>query len=279
MKKKGVKKKSKKNLSFDANKKLIIGLFAFFAFSFLIAFINFNGGITGKTVFDIFTIGESGADTPLLVKYIFFLSLTGIIFWGISSIVQGNDFLKFLFSGGISYVSIAFILPSEIMSIVSAYSALGVTFMVFLPFVVVLLVTSKLVTSNAITVQKVLVQRIIWGAYAVLTAYYLLTTGGILNSIFGIGFSQQAVQGSAPLSWIILAILVVSGFFFIFNDFYVKRVRVLMRKVKRANAQAERDSRSLASEQAEHDKTIKDYLGDYYEKNREKEIKKLREEY
>jgi hypothetical protein len=184
--------------------------------------------------------------------------------------------LVFIFSLGISYVAIAFILPEQIISILSVYSALGATFTIFIPFIAVILVTSKLVSSGIITVQKVLVQRVIWGAYALLVIYYLWTTGNLFgtgNTVIG------GLKAASGLSWMIVIIFLVSLFFFIRNDPYVRLIRGYKSKVERANAQAEREERALAAEQAEHDKTLKNYLGDDLAKYREKELKALRKGY
>ena len=149
---------------------------------------------------------------------------------------------------------------------------MGVTFTIFLPFIAVLLVTSKLVTS-VLTVQKILVQRVIWGAYSLLVVYYLWTTGNLWGTNETVIGGLAAAQG---LSWMILIIFAVSAFFFIKNDPYVRLIRKYKGKVERANAEAERQERALASEQAEHDKNLKEYLGDGLAKERIRELNELR---
>jgi len=256
-------------------RRFVFGIVTFFAFTFLLIFINFSdGGITGKSIFNIFDFAGENADSLIITKYIFFLTLAGIIYWGASSLVgeSNGGFFVAVGSLGVSYVSIAFILPDQIISIISVYSALGVTFTIFLPFIAVLLVTSKLVTS-VLTVQKILVQRVIWGAYSLLVVYYLWTTGNLWGTNETVIGGLAAAQG---LSWMILIIFAVSAFFFIKNDPYVRLIRKYKGKVERANAEAERQERALASEQAEHDKNLKEYLGDGLAKERIRELNELR---
>ena len=104
----------------------------------------------------------------------------------------------------------------------AAYSALGLTFTLIIPFIIVLVFTSKLIATTYLSAQKVLVQRIIWAVYTIFVFYYLMTSE----------------RSSELLNWIIAAILFLSILITIFNKPFIKFVRKVHDDVKKANANA-----------------------------------------
>lgn len=247
------KKARRKEKLFSYEKKIFAyGIITLLFFSFLIGFISFGGsdsGITGHALFgdagtfslEIWASDGDGGNL-VFVRWIMFFIILMAVYWAISSMVDGKSFVKFLFSGAISYLAVNFILIDEIYSIMTTYSALGVTFMVIIPFIIVLLFTSKLISSGLLTVGKVFAQRAIWVGYTVFLIYYLWTSE----------------RSSTGLNWMIIIIGIISALITIFNKQFIKTVRDWARKVTDANARERMaNTKMAAAESMQKDQLIK----------------------
>ena len=213
------KKSNKKKKSEKINKThLFLGIGLFLIFSLAIIFFNFgptDSGITGNPVFVWGDDGAGDSSTTdslnmAITKYIFFGILIMLIYWALDFLSPKKyGFGKFLISAGVSYIAISFIAKEEITSIISTYTALGATFTAILPFIIVLLFTSRLIADGErITASKVILERFIWIIYGVFVIYYILHTLGeasktmsiimlilaILALIFGVFFEKTFMK-------------------------------------------------------------------------------------
>jgi hypothetical protein len=241
-----VKKKRKRpKFHLYERKTFAIGILILLAFTFLVGF-GFKtdpSSITGHLLFgDLgdfsFNIWSDDGDggNLIFVRYIMFFIVLIAIYWAIDSFVQGKNFVKILFSGAISYLAINFIIIDEIYSIMTTYSALGVTFMVIIPFIIIILFTTKLVNSGLLSVGKIFTERAIWATYGIFLIYYLVTSE----------------RSNTALNWIILGIMLVSVGIAIFNTRFVRLVRKLGRDVRDANAKARMHEAKVAEAESAH---------------------------
>jgi hypothetical protein len=255
MKKKG---KGRDKLFSYEKKALAIGAIILFVFVFLVGFVNFGGEspqITGYALFDAgsfsldFWSAEGDGGNLVFVRYIMFFIILMAVYWAISSIVEGNAFVKTLFSGAISYLSVNFILIDEIYSIMTTYSALGVTFMVIIPFIIVLGFTTKLISSGILTLGKAFTQRAIWAGYTIFLIYYIYTSD----------------RSSTGLNWMIIIIGIISALITIFNKPFMKKVREWMKNVADANAKTRMAETKMVAAETRHRDELNKILNDQKE--------------
>ena len=200
--------KKSKILMGDLNRSHALSLFALFlVFAFALSFVNVadsQAPITGKQVNDgfvsnLFSNWETGNVDVNVTKYLLFFILILFIFsvlniTGIPPYVA----VQWLVSIMVSFLAIAFITPSEVFTILTAYTAFGITFSMAVPFIVMLLASSAILSPirkkghrivgsvNRITVGKVVMVATLW---------YLLTGFLIYKLISGYGNSVQLSTG------------------------------------------------------------------------------------
>jgi len=263
MKRKGANKRShKKRLHTEFA--LLIGLVLLF--SLFVGFADFNGNssvtgniITGQvtaqggacdgffncikgafsyTPSDSYVRQGSETISPLFAKYILFFMITMIIFWIIGSLVSAEDakkrfwtnFGKLLFSLAVATLSIGFITFDQIYSIMTTYSALGLTLSVLVPFVLIMTLASKLAGAKILTTSKLMIQRSLWGLYSVFLIYFLINL--FTNEV-------DPFKGNTFLNIILLILALISLFFTIWNHSFVKMVRKYKKMADDANSKAE----------------------------------------
>lgn len=238
-----MEKRGRRRISSYEMRKLSLGIGLFLTISLLFGAFSFStssdGIITGNALFPDFSDedfsfgGEGGffdiwdseknpTDTSL-IKWLMFFMVIMLIYWAVDGIVEGKGFLKFLFAGVVSYLSVNFIVIEEIYSIMTTYSALGVTFTVIIPFIIVLLFTTRLVSDKRLNLPKVFTQRVVWAAYTIFLVYYLWTSE----------------QSSTAMNWLIIFIFITAAIISIFNKSFINYVRTWNRKINRMNTQSE----------------------------------------
>jgi hypothetical protein len=159
-----------------------------------------------------------------------------LVYWATDNLIEGKGFFKLLFAGAISYLAVNFIVIADIYSIMTTYSALGVTFTLIIPFIIVLLFTTKLVSSGLLTVGKVFTERVVWATYSIFVVYYLVTSE----------------KSSTLMNWIILGIMIVSISIAIFNSRFIKFVRRVASKVREANQKTKMTEAKMAAAESTH---------------------------
>lgn len=193
MKKRGMRKvqHSKKN-SFDT-KQLVIGVAAFLIFLFLIGVVNVSSPeqavsasgatITAHNTKDAFIqfIGnwQEGSMEKSVLKYFFAFIVLLLVMSALKfAMFPPSGFLRFLLSLVVSFISVAYITPTEFYTILAGYSALALTLSVILPFIIILFFAAMLIDVEHIrtmSVGKILAEIMIWVAYITLLMYKLIS--------------------------------------------------------------------------------------------------------
>ena len=256
------KKKAKKRKLYSYEKKsIVLGIMALFVVTFLFGVFSFStdssGAITKNTLITGHALfGSSGGHSLNsikfwnpdigsggLVRWIMFFIVLMFIYWAIDTVIENKSFIKIALSGAIAYLAVNFIVINEIYSIMTTYSALGVTFTVIAPFIVILLFTTRLVSTGVLKVPKIFTERVIWFSYSIFLIYYLWTSD----------------KSSTALNWIILLIVLVSVLITIFNSKFIKYVRKMKRSVDQANQDARLAESKLSVRESKHNKEMLDY--------------------
>ena len=158
-------------------------------FAFLLAFTNVpqqNVTTTGQVIENLELGGVAESIGTFLtdfispekvdatfIKYTFFILLTFFIISILSMAeMPKNSFLRVLFAIPISYLSIFLIKPEEILSALVLYSALGMTFIVIIPLVILVLFTSQILKGK-LSHGKILIQLMTWYFYLAFLIYFL----------------------------------------------------------------------------------------------------------
>lgn len=187
------RRKDKKTNSKD-RRLLAMTIASFFVFAFLVGFINVgetNIVVTGKQTFisDMFTTWTEGNLDLNIAKYLLWIMLTILLFSIFTSVgFPSNFFARWLISIPVGFLSIAYITPSEIFSIVSTYSALGITLSVILPFFIVLFFSASLMSVRKIrdlTTGRILAEVGIWILFTAFLIYKLIA-GMFSGNSFGV---------------------------------------------------------------------------------------------
>lgn len=232
------RRKNKKTNSKD-RRLLAITIAAFFVFAFLVGFINVGEtsiAVTGQQTFisDMFTTWTEGNLDLNIAKYLLWVMLTILLFSIFTSVgFPSNFFARWLISIPVAFLSIAYVTPSEIFSIVNTYSALGITLSVILPFFIVLFFSASLMSVRKIrdlTTGRILAEVAIWILFTAFLIYKLIA-GMFSGSSFGV-------------SMIILGFTAfVSLMIVVFNRAFRRWVMNLVLEIKRYRAEAGRHAR------------------------------------
>lgn len=83
-----------------------------------------------------------------------------------------NGFLRVLFAIPIAYLSIFLIKPEEILSATVLYSALGMTFIVMIPLVIIVFFSAQMLKGK-LSHGKILIQLMTWYFYLAFLVYFL----------------------------------------------------------------------------------------------------------
>jgi hypothetical protein len=271
-----VKRGSEKEIDL-ACKTLAYGFLILLFFSFLVGFVDTKAVISGHAwkdlnIFDLQGMlgigeGEVLATQVLIAKYIFFFTMIFILMWASELLFKGYGLVKLLIAAGVSWLAITFLVQGEIVVALTTFSALGILFMVGLPALAILLITSRLLELKSINAQRLLIQRVIWLAYSAFLLYYLLSTTqfiSILTALTGGG----GLEEGWGLTLIVLVIFGVSIFLFLKNDVYVKAIKGVYAKAgelkvanKRIKAVEEREARLISKIQAFSDEAAEQLSG------------------
>jgi hypothetical protein len=141
-----------------------------------------------------------------IAKIFFFLMMTIVVFIILGPVLGDKQSgLMFLLSLLISFLSIAYITPAAIFSILESYTALGLTVTTLIPFAVLCGFTYRAATASQGQVTLIMMQWIAWvlfGAYSIYRFVY---------DYF------WASEGDPTINGIIIATTVLSVIIFAFN--------------------------------------------------------------
>jgi len=233
---------------------LIVGVAFLFIF-IVLSTVTPSLTSTGEVV----NIFETGGDAGniLIARYIFFFMIAGFVYWGFTAIMQRAVLLRLVLAFGISWLSIAFLVPNDLLSFISIYSALGATISVILPFLVVLLVTSQLVSIGILKPQNVIIQRVIWGTFSVFMMYYLISTAQLFTWVWGLfgGTGVKGVSANPVLNLLMIIIFLVSLVAFVWNKKFIKWARDIYEFVQTQNMRSRENEAKLAMMEQENQKS------------------------
>ena len=246
-KKRGNKAKNNNN---NNNKLLAISIITLFVFTFALNFVgtsvdnpsiadyevglapvgdttnNFKGFIQ-RWIVGPFESGK-GLDVKI-AKYLLFFVVT-IFLWSVLnfSSFPPNRFFQFLIAVPVAFLSVAYITPEEIFSILTTYTALGMTLSVILPFIAILLTAAMILSVAKIsqmTVGKILIQQVIWLFWVGYLLYKLITGYGEGNDM------------STGANIVIYAVLGLSVLITVFNKHFRTYLTTLGFELKRLKGQ------------------------------------------
>ena len=183
----------------------------------------------------------------------FFLGILILfLIWGIldtTGLIK-NGLINFGISIVVAFLSTAYLLPSEIISVMQTYSALGLTIGVIFPFAVVLLFTFGAVKSQDLT--GTVIQYILWIVFTFFIFYRLL-----------ISFDQA----SAPVS-IMIGIIAIACMIMVFfnkkvmnalNKQFMVAIQTRVRNVEKEASSVTEARAETAEREAERRKLESEY--------------------
>jgi len=164
-------------------------------------FVSVGGGMTGavtganktSTIENLFTKWEGGQIDANIAKYTLFGMIALLIF----SILNAAKFPKHALVQGIiaaliAFLATAYITPEEVMSILTTYTALGITLSTIVPFMIMLFFSSMILSyersgSRSITVGKIMLNVFLWFLFLVVLGYKLFA--GFATGKISVGFN------------------------------------------------------------------------------------------
>ena len=167
-----------------------------------------------------------------VVFLVVFLVLENI---GIFNDKSGRQWISWLISAIIAILSTAYIAPADILSLMTSYTALGLTITTLIPLALLIGFTYQSTTSDRENAGMRIMQYLAWIIFLAYSVYRFLVA--ITNPT---AYSQ-------PVAWIVGASAVIALFFVILNAYVVRKMRAAQMKAEKDNA--DRVTREAAEEQ------------------------------
>lgn len=186
-------------------KKISLIFIGFFLFLFAIQLVSANvvGDWFGQTISDWQSGEVSEGFAKILLGLLIAILVQTIVgkIPGLSDLSEkAGGLFGWVFAIIIAFLSIAYVTPDEVYSIMSGYSALGYTLAGGIPFVILTFFTINLALENkgsaSERVGKVLISRLLWVAFI----------------LFGF-YRMAMVSEGQEVNWLILAIFPIGGIF------------------------------------------------------------------
>jgi len=232
------RERAKKKNSYD-KKYLAIGIIVVFVFAFLLNFVNVSqpseqipNTITGHSIIgDLFANWSGGNLDVNIAKYLFWIILTLFIFSALHfAKFPDNSFIQFLLGITIAFLSTAYITPEEVFTILTTYTALGLTLSVIVPFLILIFFSAMLLSNEKIshmTIAKIMMEVMLWPFFIGFLIYKLIT-----------GYSGHEL--STGMQIVMFAVLGISGLILLFNKNFRKWVRSLGIEIMKAKSEMKR---------------------------------------
>jgi len=224
-----VKKKRGREKEIDCKPKffsLQIGLAVLFIL--LLVSLNFAGigsniphqkSITGHATWsegwsDMWQSWGQGQLDIIIARYLFF-SLGIILLFSLAKMVFPKMWsgLHFLIALILSFLFTGFILPGELLAVMAAYDALGITLIAVIPFFILLIFTGSMLAKAQIGPAQAVLERFVWLFFFIFLAYKTIT-----------GFSSGSVDANSFVLWIMLGIALLSFGIFWWHKAYLKMI-------------------------------------------------------
>ncbi len=244
-KKKGEKGKQ---VSFSKNipTGVIVGIFVL-ALLLLSIQVPSSAEVTGSAVSSSFIsemFGDwSQGDLDVSVAKYFMFGILILLIFSIFNMtnIPSQQGVQWILSILVSFLAIAYITPEEIFTILSTYSALGMTLSIFVPFAVMLLFSAALLSPIKNTKKgeevKLVPGKANVGQVVLVKFLWLLFTGFLLYKIVS-GFASPDVDLSVGMSIVLGAVFIISLFLTIFNKKFRNWIRGIGFEIKKSEQEA-----------------------------------------
>lgn len=193
---------------------------------------------------DLFTQWSAGQLDVNIAKYLFWLMLTGLI-WGALSFAKfpPNGFFQALIAIPVGFLATAYITPTEVFTILTSYTALGITLTFILPFIILLFVSAMLLSNEKIrqmSIPKIMMEVFLWIFYMVVLGYKLIA--GLVSGELQLGLTLPIM--------IMMAVFLISLLIVVFNSKFRNWMWKIGNDIRRAQAEAARVEASEAQRTA-----------------------------
>lgn len=259
MVKKSARKKKSEKYSEKRLMALAVGIFVFAAIALSFVGVPDTVSITGEITADFLSGWESGNLDISIAKYLFFLLILGLIFSILRFTGFFNGLMCFILSTIVSFLSIAYVTPEELYAIVMTYSALGLTLMIFVPFIIFVLFSAMLLVPFSLKHRELTIYpdrgKTKMFQYLIVSALWLMYLGVLVY--LAISWSDK-ISGAVVS---IMAIVAIISMVLAFKPSWFAKV------VSRSILHAERD-RLLSVRERErlrlqHKKEVEDIQSGY----------------
>ena len=179
-----VSKKEMKN----TRKNLMLGFLAFFIFVFAINFVSAANPI-GDWFFVNMDEWEGGGKnfSTNIAKYLLW-ALVSMLVYGISDKfpgLEGKEFIKIPFALIVGFLSMAYITPEEVISMMTAYNAMGFVLSTVIPFLILAFFTFDLAGKEGTSKEQVsynVLATLMWVGFSLFMVVRAITTPEELHS-------------------------------------------------------------------------------------------------
>ena len=183
---------------------------------------------------DLFTQWSAGQLDINIAKYLFWLMLTGLI-WGALSFAKfpPSGVFQALIAIPVGFLSTAYITPTEVFTILTSYTALGITLTFILPFIILLFVSAMLLSNDKIrqmSIPKIMMEVFLWVFYLVVLVYKMIA--GLVNGQLQLGLTLPII--------IMMAVFLISLLIVVFNSKFRNWMWRIGNDIRRAQAEAAR---------------------------------------
>ena len=193
-------------------------------------------GIGAGTSFvsDLFTQWSAGQLDVNIAKYLFWIMLAGLI-WGALNFARfpPSGVFQALIAIPVSFLATAYITPSEVFTILSSYTALGITLTFILPFIILLFVSAMLLSNDKIrqmSIPKIMMEVFLWVFYLVVLVYKMIA--GLVNGQLQLGLTLPIM--------IMIVVFLLSLLIVVFNSKFRTWVWRIGNDIRRAQAESAR---------------------------------------
>ncbi len=246
------KKSGKKNKEVGFSDKVPIGIIIgvlVLALLLLSIQIPSSAEVTGSAVSSNFISkmfgdwGQGDLDVSV-AKYLMFGVLILLIFsiFNMTNIPPKPG-IQWILSILVSFLAVAYITPEEIFTILTAYSALGMTLSIFVPFAVMLLFSAALLSTVKTTKGgggiKYVPGKASVGQIVIVKFLWLLFSGFLLYKLIS-GFGSPDVELSTGMVIVLLASFIASILIAIFNKNFREWIRKIGFEVLKSSQEGER---------------------------------------
>lgn len=159
---------------------------------------------------DLFANWESGNLSVNIAKYLFLLLIT-LFVWSILDFsgLFPSKLVEWIVAIIVAFLSVAYIAPNELWTLLTSYKGLGLTLMFVVPLVILVLFTLRIAAVGG--ARGILAQYLIW------IVYLLFLVGAFITGIL-----TNKIKVSDPFAWIYIAAISIVALFVIFNRLLIR---------------------------------------------------------